>query len=524
MIVKNLMVVLAAVWATAASGAVEAQQPKTLRVVMHSDLKILDPVWTSAFIVRNHGYMVYDTLFALDGDLKVKPQMVENYDVSDDKLTWTFTLRDGLEFHDGQPVTTEDVLASLKRWAVRDTLGQILWAKLADAKAVDAKTFQLVLKVPTGVVLQALAKPSGNPFIMPKRVADTPPGDQIKEFVGSGPFIFKADEWKPGDKTIYVKNPRYKPRAEPASGLAGGKIAKVDRVEWVAMPDQQTAVNALEAGEIDIIEAPQHDLYPLLRKNWNVELVTPSKWGNQYIYRFNQLHKPFDNPKIRQAMLYALNQKDFLDGVIDDPEYYRVCKAMFICGGPYETTAGFADKYESDFAKARQLLVEGGYDNTPVVLLHSTDLYVLANTAPIAKSLMEKAGMKVDMQSMDWQTLVARRARKDPPEKGGWNVLITSTSGPDAIDPLVLGFVVATCDKAAFGWPCDEELTRLRNAFADEMDERKRKEIVEMIQLRVVEVPTHAFLGQFTSAMARRKNIAGNVASPVTVFWNVEKR
>ena len=290
------------------------------------------------------------------------------------------------------------------------------------------------------------------------------------------------------------------------------------------MPDQQTAVNALEAGEIDSIEAPQHDLYPLLRKNWNVELVTPSKWGNQYIYRFNQLHKPFDNPKIRQAMLYALNQKDFLDGVIDDPEYYRVCKAMFICGGPYETTAGFADKYESDFAKARQLLVEGGYDNTPVVLLHSTDLYVLANTAPIAKSLMEKAGMKVDMQSMDWQTLVARRARKDPPEKGGWNVLITSTSGPDAIDPLVLGFVVATCDKAAFGWPCDEELTRLRNAFADEMDERKRKEIVEMIQLRVVEVPTHAFLGQFTSAMARRKNIAGNVASPVTVFWNVEKR
>ena len=524
MIVKNLMVVLAAVWATAASGAVEAQQPKTLRVVMHSDLKILDPVWTSAFIVRNHGYMVYDTLFALDGDLKVKPQMVENYDVSDDKLTWTFTLRDGLEFHDGQPVTTEDVLASLKRWAVRDTLGQILWAKLADAKAVDAKTFQLVLKVPTGVVLQALAKPSGNPFIMPKRVADTPPGDQIKEFVGSGPFIFKADEWKPGDKTIYVKNPRYKPRAEPASGLAGGKIAKVDRVEWVAMPDQQTAVNALEAGEIDIIEAPQHDLYPLLRKNWNVELVTPSKWGNQYIYRFNQLHKPFDNPKIRQAMLYALNQKDFLDGVIGDPEYYQVCKAMFICGGPYETTAGFADKYESDFAKARQLLVEGGYDNTPVVLLHSTDLYVLANTAPIAKSLMEKAGMKVDMQSMDWQTLVARRARKDPPEKGGWNVLITSTSGPDAIDPLVLGFVVATCDKAAFGWPCDEELTRLRNAFADEMDERKRKEIVEMIQLRVVEVPTHAFLGQFTSAMARRKNIAGNVASPVTVFWNVEKR
>ena len=192
---RHRLLGLLAACALAIPGAATAQQPKTLRVVMHSDLKILDPIWTTAFIVRNHGYMIYDTLFALDGNLQIKPQMVDTWTVSPDKLTWTFTLRDGLEFHDGQPVTTEDVLASLKRWAVRDGLGQILWAKLADAKAIDAKTFQLVLKAPTGVVLQALAKPSGNPFIMPKRVAETSAGDQIKEFVGSGPFIFKADEW-----------------------------------------------------------------------------------------------------------------------------------------------------------------------------------------------------------------------------------------------------------------------------------------------------------------------------------------
>jgi len=522
--VRNKLVGLIAALGLSVPAVALAQQPSTLRVVAHSDLKILDPIWTTAFIVRNHGYMIYDTLFALDGDLKIKPQMVDTWTMSDDKLTWTFTLRDGLEFHDGKPVTTEDVIASLKRWASRDSLGAILWPKVAELKAVDARTFQIVLKSPTGVVLQALAKPSGNPFIMPKRVAETPGTDQIKEFVGSGPFIFKADEWKPGDKTVYVRNPKYKPRSEPASGLAGGKVAKVDRVEWVAIPDQQTAVNALQAGEVDIIESPQHDLYPLLKKDRNVSMVTTNKWGNQYIYRFNQLHKPFDNAKNRQAMLYALNQKDFLNGVIGDPAYYTVCKAMFMCGGPYETTAGFADKYESDFAKAKQLLAEGGYDNTPVVLLHSTDLYALANMAPIAKSLMEKAGMKVDMQSMDWQTLVARRAKKDPPDKGGWNLLITSTSAPDALDPLALGFIVATCDKAPFGWPCDEELVRLRGAFADEPDDAKRREIVEKIQRRAAEVPTHAFLGQYTSAMARRKTVTGNVTSPVTVFWNVEKR
>ena len=512
---------LAAAAAVLFSASVEAQ---TLKVVMHSDVKIVDPIWTTAYIVRNHGYMVYDTLFALDSNLKIQPQMVDTWKMSDDKLTWTFTLRDGLEFHDGQPVTSDDVIASLKRWAARDSLGQILWAKVAEAKAVDPKTFQLVLKAPTGIVLQALAKPSGNPFIMPKRVAETDPSKQIDDYTGSGPFIFKKDEWKPGDKTVYVKNPKYKPRAEPASGLAGGKVAKVDRVEWVAMPDQQTAVNALQAGEIDIIEQPQHDLYPILKKDKNISLVTTNKWGNQYIYRFNQLHKPFDNPKNRQAMLYALNQKDFLEGVIGDPDYYQLCKAMFVCGGPYETTAGFDDKYGSDFAKSKELLKEGGYDGTPVVLLHSTDLYVLTNMAPIAKALMEKGGLKVDMQSMDWQTLVARRAKKEAPDKGGWNILITSTSSVDSLDPVNSSFIGASCDKAWFGWPCDEEITRLRQAFADETDEAKRKELVEKIQLRAAEVPTHAVLGQYTGALATRKNISGNVTSPVPVFWNVEKK
>ena len=201
----------------------EAQTVKTLRVVMHSDLKILDPIWTTAYIVRNHGYMIYDTLFALDGNLEVKPQMVDKWTTSDDKLTWTFTLRDGLEFHDGSPVTSEDVIPSLKRWAVRDPLGQALFTKVTDVKAIDAKTFAIVLKAPTGIMLQALGKPSGNAFIMPKKVAETDPAKQIEDYTGSGPFIFVKNEWKPGEKTVYVKNPKYKPRSEPASGLAGAR-------------------------------------------------------------------------------------------------------------------------------------------------------------------------------------------------------------------------------------------------------------------------------------------------------------
>jgi len=522
---NRLLSFLVALLATAAfdlPGAASAQT--TLRVVMNSDLKILDPIWTTAFIVRDHGYMIYDTLFALDGNLKIQPQMVDKWTASDDKLVWTFTLRDGLKFSDGTPVTTEDVLASLKRWSARDPLGQLLFSKVDKAEALDARTFRLTLREKTGVVLQALGKASGNPFIMPKRVADTDPFKQIDDYTGSGPFMLKRDETKPGEKTVYVKNPYYVPRAEPPSGLAGGKIAKVDRVEWVAMADTQTAASALMAGEVDMLQEPPHDLYTLLKADKNVRLVTLNKWGGQYIFRFNQLFKPFDNAKIRQALLYAFDQKDFLDATIGDPNYYSVCKAMFICGGPYETTAGFADKYDGNIARAKELLKEGGYDGTTVVLMQSTDLASLTNMAPVAKAAMEKIGMKVEMQPMDWQTLVSRRAKKEPPDKGGWNALITSTGGVDSLDPLTYSFIGAQCDKAWFGWPCDPENTKLRQAFADEPDEAKRKEIVEKLQLRAAEYPTHAFLGQYTGASAMRVNITGAVPSPVMVFWNIEKK
>ena len=519
---SNRTLAFAAACAFSLAGAAQAQT--TFRVVNHSDLKIIDPIWTTAYIVRNHGYMIYDTLFALDGNLEVKPQMVDKWTTSDDKLTWTFTLRDGLEFHDGKPVTAEDVVPSLTRWAKRDPLGQMLWTKVSEVKALDAKTFQIVLKAPTGIMLQALGKPSGNAFIMPKRVAETDASKQIDDTTGSGPFIFVKDEWKPGEKTVYVKNPKYKPRPEPASGLAGGKIAKVDRVEWVAIPDQQTATNALIKGEIDMIETPQHDLLKTMEASPDVKLLNLNKWGNQYVFRFNQLHPPFDNAKVRQALTYAFNQKDFLDGVIGDARYYKVCKAMFMCDTPYASTKGWDDKLESNVNKARELLKEGGYDGKPVILMHSTDLQILANLAPVAKQLMERAGMKVDMHSMDWTTLVSRRARKDPPDKGGWNVFLTSSAAVDIVDPLANTYTNAVGDSAWFGWPKDDELVKLRSAFADETDAARRKELAVAMQVRVSESPTHIFAGQWVLPAAVRKNISGNLESPVTIFWNIEKK
>jgi peptide/nickel transport system substrate-binding protein len=518
------IVMLAATLALSSlAGPVAAQT--TLRVVMHSDLKIVDPIWTTAYISRNHGYMIYDTLFAMDARGDIRPQMVDTYEVSADQLTYTLKLRDGLLWHDGKPVTAEDCIASIKRWGAKDSMGQKMMSFVQDFSVVDATTFRISLREPTGLVLQALGKPSSNvPFMMPKAVAATSPNEQIKDFTGSGPFVFKADEWKPGDRAVYVKFAQYKARPEAPSGLAGGKVARVDRVEWRAIADHQTAVNALLGGEIDLIEAPLHDLLPVLQSDANVKLVDINPLGLQYTFRFNTLHKPFDDARVRQAVFYALNQEDFLKAVIGEPTYYKVCRSFYPCGSPLETSKGMDGLLESNEAKARQPLTEAGYDGTPIVLMHSTDLASLANLAPVAKSLMEKAGFKVDMQSMDWQTLVARRAKKEPPAQGGWHAFLTAWVAADILDPVMMGFMNAGCDKAMFGWPCDEKIESLRDQYARATDLAQRKAIAEAVQVRATLYPTHIPLGQWFQPAAMRKNIDGMVSAPVAVFWNVEKK
>lgn len=496
-----------------------------LRVVMQSDLRIVDPIWAGAYIVRDHGYMVYDTLFATDATGETKPQMVDGYTVSDDKLTYSFKLRDGLLWHDGQPVTSADVIPSIKRWAARDGFGQVIMTFIEHMEAIDPTSFVIKLKEPTALLIPALGKPSSNvPFIMPKRVAETDPYAQISEFIGSGPFRFLREEWRPGDKAVYVRFDGYKPRQEPPSGLAGGKIAKVKRVEWRVLSDQQQAVNALLAGEIDVITQPSHDLLPLLKSDKSIRIVNWNNAGYQYFFRFNHAVKPFDNPRIRQAVLYAFNQEDFLNAAVGDPEYYRQCKAMFVCGTPLATTAGMEDKLESNFAKSKQLLKEAGYSGEPIVLMTSTDVQQLVNLGPVAKSLLERGGFTVDMQSMDWQTLVSRRVRKDLASKGGWNAYMSSFVAADVVNPIVGAFYNAAGAKAAVGWPDDPQMEALRARFARATTIEQQKAIAEEIQRHEAVSPTHIVLGELLLPAATRADVTGWVPADVPVFWNIEKK
>jgi peptide/nickel transport system substrate-binding protein len=508
------------------AGAVPAMaQGKVLRFVQNGNLTILDPIFTTAYVTRDHGYMVYDTLFSSDENNVVKPQMVDKYSVSADKMLWTFTLRDGLEWHDGQPVTAEDCVLSIKRWAVRDSMGQKLMEFVTDMTPVDAKTFTIKLREPYGLVLDSLGKPSSNvPFMMPKRLASTDAFKAIDSQIGSGPFIYVNAESKPGEKHVYIKNPKYKPRPEPPSGLAGGKVAKVDRVEFVELTDPQQQVNALIAGEIDMIENVPHDLIPVLKKDKNVQTVNWNPLGQQFVIRFNHLTKPFDNPKIRMAALYAMRQEDYLKATVGEPEYYKVCTAAFVCGTPNGQEIKGDLLTKPDFEKAKALLKEAGYDGSPVVLMQSTTLPVLTNMAPVTKSLLEQAGFKVDMQSMDWQTVVARRARKEPADKGGWSAFHTYAIAVDILNPISANWMVAQPDKAWFGWPNDPEMEKLRDAYAKETDPAKGKALALAVQNRALETAQYGWLGMWFGPGAARTNVVGWLKAPVTVLWNIEKK
>ncbi len=502
-----------------------ARAETVLKVALHSDLKIMDPVWTSALITTHHGFMVYDTLFANDNDLRPKPQMVDTWTLSDDKLTWTFKLRQGLEWHDGQPVTSDDCIASLKRWGARDGLGQKLLSFVDRFEAPDALTIVMKMKEPYGFVIETLAKSTSNvPFMMPKRIAETDPNTQITEVIGSGPFKFLKAEWKPGTKAVYARFERYKPRPEPASGFAGGKVVKVDKVEWIWIADPQTQVNALINGEIDFVEAPPHDLLPLVESDPKLAFTIMAPMGRQYALRFNFLYKPFDNAKIRQAVAYALKQVDALEATIGNPKYYIVCKSLYPCGSPYSTPAGWEDKLEGNIEKGKALLKEAGYDGTPVVLMQSTDNVSLSNVAPVVKAAMEKIGLKVDMQSTDWQTVVARRSKKEPPSQGGWNAFITSWGAIDVLDPVSTAFLNTGCEKATFGWPCDAEIEKMRDAFARESDPAKKMEIATAVHKRAGEFITHIHLGQYIAPTVHAKTVTGLLTPGNVALWNVEKK
>jgi peptide/nickel transport system substrate-binding protein len=509
-----------------ATGWAEAG-PKTLRFIPQADLRSIDPIWTTAYITRNFGYMVFDTLFSLDKDFKPQPQMVDRWTVSGDGLVYKFTLRDGLKWHDGQPVRAADCVASLERWGKRDPFGQKLMQATATIAADDDQSFTISLKAPFPLLLDAIGKLSSNvPFMMPERLAKTDAYQQITEAIGSGPYKFVRDEWVPGSKAVFVKNTDYVPREDPPSFAAGGKVVKVDRVEWLYIPDTTTAAAALNAGEADWYEQPTIDILPIFAANKDIAVATVDPLGNQGILRFNQVQPPFSDQKMREAVLNLVDQKDYMRALAGDERNWKTCVAIFGCGMPFESTIGAdALSHGPNLAKAKQLIAEAGYKGEKIVLISATDQPNVHNQALVTLEALRRAGLNIEFQANDWGTLITRRTSKEPIDKGGWNLFHTWTTTPDLSSPALNALVRGSGDKAWFGWPTDPKLEALVDAWFKAPDFAAQKKLAEDIQVEAygVEIP-YVPTGQFVIPTAYRKNLHGIIIAPVVFLWNVEKK
>src|SRR5262244_3779068 len=509
-------ITLLALASTFGSPVALAQGQKVLKFIPQADLRILDPITTTAYITRNHGYMIYDTLFATDAKFQVQPQMVDRNELSADKLTYTLTLRDGLKFHDGQPVRSADCIASIERWAKRDALGQKL-AEVTDSwKAVNDKTFTLKLKRAFPLTLEALAKPSSNvPFIMPERIAKTDASTNITEAIGSGPFKFVKEEWVPGSKVVYVKNTDYVPRKEPPSWAAGAKVAKVDRVEWIYIPDSATAAAAINAGEVDWWEQMPPDLIPVLAKNKDIKVENIDPLGSIGLLRFNFMYPPFNNQMMREALLYVIDQNDYVLGIAGDAKNGHPCYSYFTCGTPLASEVAAAPmKGKRDFDKAKQLIKEAGYKGEKIVIIDATDQPIVHSQSLLTVETLKKLGLNAEVQAGDWGTLITRQTSKEPVDKGGWSIFHTWLVGPDLTSPAVNFAVRGTGQKGWFGWPEDAKTEELREKWFEASDAASSKKAADAVQARAFEFVPYVPTAQFIIPTAYRSNLSGVIVAP----------
>lgn len=521
---------LAAIAATTTLSApaipVHGATARTLRFVPQADLAVLDPLFTTAYVVRNHALMIYDTLYGLDASLKPSPQMVEQHLVENEGRRWTFRLREGLLFHDGEPVRARDCVASIRRWSQRDPLGQLLAARTDDIAATDDRSFVIRLSRRFAPMLDALGK-LASPIcaIMPERLALTEPSRVVAEVVGSGPFRFRGDQWVAGSRAVYERFAGYLPReGGTPEWTAGPKVVHFDRVEWHTIPDPSTAAAALLRGEVDWVERPDFDLLPVLRRSRDLMIETTPELGSISICRLNHLHPPFDNPAIRRAVLSAVNQADFMNAVAGtEPGSWQDGVGIWPPGTALASDAGMeAIRAPRDIAGAREAIRQAGYRGERVVSLASTDFPAGKAAGEVGAALFRRLGLNLDHVATDWAAVVQRRASREPVERGGWSCFYTGFATLDLLHPGIHQLVRGSGERAWFGWPSIPRMEALADAWLDAADLAAQRVIAaEMQRLAFAEVP-YLPLGQYFLPTAYRRSLTGVLRGP-PLFWNVRR-
>ncbi len=519
---------LAATGAAAAlPRATVAQPARVLKFIPQTDLTTLDPIWTISNVARNHGYMVWDTLYGTDADFRVHPQMAEGHVFEDEERVCTITLRPGLKFHDGEAVRAIDAVASLQRWMRRNPMGQVLLDRyLDDLSAVDDRRLRFRLKRRFPQLIASLGLPSSPvAFIMPERLARTDPFQAIREAVGSGPYRFRHDEHRTGNFAAWERYGDYSPTPVAATGLtAGPKIAHFDRVEWRTIPDPATAAAALQNGEVDWFEQMPPEVAQLLERNRNLRVDFMDRLVFPCSLRMNQLQPPFDNPEIRRALLPAINQEDFVTAIVGPfKDRFETGVGFFTPGTPLANEEALEPlKGPRSIDEAKRRLRAAGYNGEPIRLLGTTDIISTSAMAQVAIDLFRRLEVNLDIALSDWGALVQRRNNRGPVGQGGWSVSCFANSGMDFVNPGTHNSLRSDGNAATPGWPSSPEIETLRAQWFDAPDAASQQSIARQLQRAAMRDLPYIPLGGYRSLTAHRRNLQDRVMG-FAIFWGIRR-
>jgi peptide/nickel transport system substrate-binding protein len=495
----------------------------TLRFIPQADVTAVDPMSTTSYAVRDHGHMCWDTLYGLDTDFVPRPQLCEGHVVEDEGRRWVFTLREGIRFHDNEPIRSADAIASIRRWASRDSLGQSLMERVEAMTALDDRRFEIRLRTPFGPMLDALAKPSSYPcFVYPQRFAEVDPARPFTEVVGSGPYRFVAEERLSGARVVYRRFEGYRPAPAAPSLLGGAKHAHFERMEWRIMPDAGTASAAMQSGEIDWWQQVVPDLRPVMRRHRDIVLERVDFGGLMAMLRFNHLHPPFDNPAVRRALLHSVNQADFMTSIMgDDRSLWSDGMGVFPRSSPLANDEGIAavtGPRSTDAARAA--LRAAGYADQRVTVLHPTDVANNNAMTTVLTDTLKRSGLNAESATSDWGTVLQRRANRNPPDQGGWNALVVLFGGIDLANPGQHPLLRANGLNAWFGWPTSPALESLREEWLAAGPLPAQQAVARRLQAQFWQDLPFIPLGQYFIDSAWRRDISGvqkGLALPLNV-------
>ncbi len=517
----------AAAVATIARPAIAAsEKERVLRFMPQVDLVVLDPHYSMTNVTRNHGGLVFDQLYGTDSASRAQPQMAEGHTVEEDGKRWRIRLRDGLRFHDGEPVRARDCVASVRRWGRRDVLGAELLRISDEISAPDDRTLEFRFKQRFPKLPEALGKPGAYmPAMMPERLALTDPFKQIPEVIGSGPLRYVAADRLQGVRNVYARFDGYVPRPEgrPDRG-AGPKIVHFERIEWTTMPDQGVALAALQKGEQDWWEFAAQDLLPLIRRDPKLRGDVLETEGNYLMVRFNHLQPPFNRPEMRQVLLRAVNQEDFVNAVGGgDPALQRPGAGFYPLGMPDANEAGL-EKIRPRYtdAEARAALKAAGYQGEKIVQISPADYPNVRVANEVLADLLKRIGINLDYVSVDWSTMTQRVIRKDPPESGGFHIHMLNVPCLSVASPLVNSRLRGTgADES--GWYTNPRYEELRGEWMLTETPEDRKRLAEALQRECLATVPLVPAGITLQPAAWRADLEG-VLPGVPKFWNVRRK